>query len=91
MHDTHHCFALVFLTCYKIEANDTNLNNINIVNRSFCLESNSTWNVMLYSNGLDIILTTITITITKIYNAHIVIGKIKAIVKLNWRRGQFAS
>ena len=28
--------------------------------------------------------------ITKIYNAHIVIDKIKAIVKMNRRRGQFA-
>ena len=29
--------------------------------------------------------------ITKIYNAHIVIDKMKAIVKMNRRRGQFAS
>ena len=38
-----------------------------------------------------IIIVIIVIIITKIYNAHIVIDKIKAIVKMNRRRGQFAS
>ena len=38
-----------------------------------------------------IIIVIIVIIITKIYNAHIVIDKIKAIVKMNRRRGQLAS